>query len=153
VAELLAVHDFEGLVVDPAFLTAFTDALTEVGVQWWLYEGKDKPAGHGLKIVKHAQGTRIMFEDQQLCMPHSITRTEDRILDQKVIIDSSPVTYSCAANVTIIADGQGNRAFDKKKSRGRIDGMVTIAMAVGAATATERPKKKSVYAKRGVLRL
>lgn len=153
VAGLLADHAVEGLVVDPAFLTAFTDALSEVGVDWWIYEGKDKPAGRGLRIVKHAQGTRIMFEDQQLCMPHSITRTEDRILDQTIVIDNSPVTYSCAANVTITADGQGNRAFDKKRSRGRIDGMVTIAMAVGAATATERPRKESVYARRGVLRL
>jgi phage terminase large subunit-like protein len=33
----------------------------------------------------------------------------------------------------VVSDGQENRAFDKKKSRGRIDGMVTIAMAVGAA--------------------
>lgn len=152
VAELLADHEVEELVVDPAFLTSFTDALTEVGVDWWLYDGPTS-TGRGLKIVKHAQGTRIMFEDRQLCMPHSITRTEDRILDGKIIIDASPVSYSCAANTVIIADGQGNRAFDKKKSRGRIDGMVTIAMAVGAATATAKPKKKSVYAKRGVLRL
>ncbi|WP_284277400.1 terminase large subunit [Sphingobium jiangsuense] len=152
VAELLADHEVEELVVDPAFLTSFTDALTEVGVDWWLYDGPTS-TGRGLKIVKHAQGTRIMFEDRQLCMPHSITRTEDRILDGKIIIDASPVSYSCAANTVIIADGQGNRAFDKKKSRGRIDGMVTIAMAVGAATATAKPKKKSVYATRGVLRL
>ncbi len=103
--------------------------------------------------MKHAQGTRIMFEDRQLCMPHSIKRTEDRILDGRIVIDSSPVTYSCAANAALDADGQGNRAFNKKRSRGRIDGMVTIAMAVGAATANEKPKKKSVYASRGVLRV
>jgi len=153
VAQLHAEHDIEALVVDPAFLTAFTDALTEVGVVWWLWEGPGKPEGRGLKIVKHAQGKRIMFEDRQLCMPHSITRTEDRILEQRIIIDASPVTYSCAANVALDTDGQGNRAFDKKRSRGRIDGMVTIAMGVGAATANEKPKKKSVYASRGVIRL
>lgn len=152
VAALKADHDVEELVVDPAFLTSFTDALNEVGVDWWLYDGPNS-TGRGLKIVKHAQGTRIMFEDRQLCMPHSITRTEDRILDGKIIIDASPVSYSCAANTVVIADGQGNQAFDKKRSRGRIDGMVTIAMAVGAATATAKPKKKSVYATRGVLRL
>jgi hypothetical protein len=33
------------------------------------------------------------------------------------------------------SDAQANRCFDKKRSRGRIDGVVTIAMAVGAATA------------------
>ncbi|WP_416463200.1 terminase large subunit [Sphingomonas sp. VDB2] len=153
VAQLHAEHDVEALVVDPAFLTSFTDACDEIGLEWWLWEGPGKPEGRGIKIVKHAQGKRIMFEDRQLCMPHSITRTEDRILDAKILIDASPVTYSCAANAVLDTDGQGNRAFDKKRSRGRIDGMVTIAMGVGAATAAEKPKKKSVYASRGVLRL
>jgi phage terminase large subunit-like protein len=39
----------------------------------------------------------------------------------------------CAANAALIEDGMKNRAFDKKRSRGRIDGIVTIAMGVGAA--------------------
>lgn len=153
VAELVAEQEVEALVVDAAFLNAFTEACDEVGLAWWLWEGPGKPEGRGLKIVRHAQGKRIMFEDRQLCMPHSITRTEDRILDAKIVIDSSPVTYSCAANAVLDTDGQGNRAFDKKRSRGRIDGMVTIAMGVGAATAAEKPKKKSVYASRGVRRV
>ncbi|MCW2395880.1 MULTISPECIES: terminase large subunit [unclassified Sphingobium] len=153
VAQLCADQKVLELVVDPAFIAAFMDACAEVGLEVWLYGGPDKPEGRGLKIVPHAQGKRIMFEDRQLCMPHSITRTEDAILDQRIVIDSSPVTYSCAANAAIDADGQGNRAFDKKRSRGRIDGMVTTAMAVGAATATVKPKKKSVYASRGVRRL
>jgi phage terminase large subunit-like protein len=94
-----------------------------------------------------------MFTDRQLCMPHSITRTEDLILDGKIVIDASPVTYACAANAIIDNDGQGNRCFDKKKQRGRMDGMVTVAMATGGATAAEKPKKKSVYASRGVIRM
>ena len=151
VAELGAEHDIEALVVDPAFFSSFTEACDQVGLKWWLWDGPGKPDGKGLKIVKHAQGQRIVFEDRQLCMPHSITRTEDRILDGTIIIDDSPVTYSCAGNAVVEADGLGNRMFNKKKSRGRIDGMVTIAMAVGAATANEKPKKKSVYASRGIL--
>jgi phage terminase large subunit-like protein len=70
-------------------------------------------------------------------MPRSIERLEDRILNGTITIDSSPVTYSCAANAQIDSDGQGNRCFDKKRSRGRIDGVVTLAMAVGAATMVE----------------
>jgi phage terminase large subunit-like protein len=153
VAQLNAEQSVLELVVDPAFISSFIDACREVGLEVWLYGGPDKPAGRGLKIVAHAQGMRIMFEDRQLCMPHSITRTEDAILDQRIIIDNSPVTYSCAANAAIDADGQGNRAFNKKRSRGRIDGMVTVAMAVGAATASDKPKKKSIYASRGIVRV
>ena len=153
VAELVADHEVVELVVDIAFVNAFREACAEIGLAVWVYEGPGKPEGRGLKIVKHAQGKKVMFEDRQLCMPHSITRTEDIILEGKIVIDSSPVTYSCAANAAIDQDGQGNRCFDKVRSRGRIDGMVTIAMGVGAATAAQKPKKKSVYASRGVIRV
>jgi phage terminase large subunit-like protein len=153
VSKLYAEQKVLELVADPAFISSFMDACAEVGLEVWLYGGPDKPTGRGLKIVAHAQGTRIMFEDRQLCMPHSITKTEDAILDQRVIIDNSPVTYSCAANAAIDADGQGNRMFNKKKSRGRIDGMVTTTMAVGASISSVKSKKKSVYASRGVRRV
>ncbi|MBH9537517.1 terminase [Novosphingopyxis sp. YJ-S2-01] len=153
VAEIEAEQDVVELVVDIAFVTAFREACTEVGLETWLYEGPGKPEGRGLRIVKHAQGKKVMFEDRQLCMPHSITRTEDAILEEAVIIDSSPVTYACAGNVHMDEDGQGNRAFDKARSRGRIDGMVTVAMGIGAATASQKPKKQSVYARRGVIRI
>lgn len=153
VSSLNAEQTVLELVVDPAFIQSFMDACAEVGLEVWLYRGPKEPAGRGLKIVAHAQGTRIMFEDRQLCMPHSITKTEDAILDDRIIIDNSPVTYSCAANSVLDADGQGNRAFNKKRSRGRIDGMVTTTMAVGAALASLKPKKKSVYATRGVIRI
>jgi phage terminase large subunit-like protein len=153
VSKLYAEQKVLELVADPAFISSFMDACAEVGLEVWLYGGPDKPTGRGLKIVAHAQGTRIMFEDRQLCMPHSITKTEDAILDQRVIIDNSPVTYSCAANAAIDADGQGNRMFNKKKSRGRIDGMVTTTMAVGASISSVKTKKKSVYATRGIIRV
>ena len=152
-AELAAEHDVEFMAVDPAFLASFLEACEAIGFAVWRYEGPGKPEGRGLKIISHAQGKRIMFEDRQLCMPHSITKLEDRILEQKIVIDASPVTYSCAANVAIDEDGQGNRAFDKARSRGRIDGLVTIAMGVGAATMNDKPAKPSVYAKRGVIRI
>jgi phage terminase large subunit-like protein len=153
VADLAAEQDVQELVVDPAFISDFIAACEAIGLAVWRYEGPGKPEGRGIKIVAHAQGKRIMFEDRQLCMPHSITRTEDRILEQAIVIDASPLTYSCAANAAIDFDGQGNRAFDKKRSRGRIDGMVTVAMAVGAATANEKPKKRSVYSSRGIIRV
>jgi phage terminase large subunit-like protein len=153
VSKLYAEHKVLEMVADPAFISSFMDACAEVGLEVWLYGGPDKPTGRGLKIVAHAQGTRVMFEDRQLCMPHSITKTEDAILAQRVIIDNSPVTYSCAANAAIDPDGQGNRMFNKKKSRGRIDGMVTTTMAIGAAVSSLKTKKKSVYASRGIIRV
>lgn len=133
VAELVAEHDVQELVFDPAQMADFEAACEEIGLPVWRFKGPKEPAGQGLKLVSHAQGTRVMFEDRQYCMPRSIERLEDRILKRTIVIDHSPVTYMCASNAALIEDGMKNRAFDKKRSRGRIDGLVTIAMGVGAA--------------------
>ena len=151
VRDLAAEHDIAFLAFDPAFMGLFEEACEAIGFPVWRYEGPGKPEGTGLKLVMHAQGKRVMFEDKQLCMPQSITKLEDAILTERIVIDASPVTYSCAANAAIDEDGQANRCFDKKRSRGRIDGIVTVAMAVGSAAMNEQPPKKSVYAARGIL--
>jgi phage terminase large subunit-like protein len=137
VQRLCTEHDVQFLAFDPAGIADFIASCEQIGFPVWRWAGADKPTDHGLKLVAHAQGKKVMFEDRQLCMPRSIERLEDRILDKTITIDSSPVTYACAANAHIDTDGQDNRAFDKKRSRGRIDGIVTIAMATGAATMNE----------------
>lgn len=144
VSRICAEHDVQFLAFDPAGIADFIAACEQIGFPVWKYAGPDEPQGQGLKLVSHAQGTRIIFEEKQLCMPRSVERLEDRILTQTVTIDASPVTYWCAGNALLVSDGQKNRAFDKKRSRGRIDGLVTIAMAVGAATA-ELPDKKPQF--------
>lgn len=133
-AELASKYDIEFMAFDPAGIDDFIKACDEVGFPVWKWEGDDKPAGRGLKLISHAQGTRVRFEGKQLCMPRSIERFEDYILEKRITIAESPVTYSCAANAVVQIDAQKNRAFDKKRSRGRIDGIVTLAMAVGSAT-------------------
>ncbi|WP_336067195.1 terminase large subunit [Nitratireductor rhodophyticola] len=149
VSEFVAKHRVDSLTVDPAYVSDFIAACDEIGLQVWRYMGPDKPAGIGLKIVTHAQGTRVAFEDRQLCMPHSIGRFTDKILKREVVIDANKMTDVCASNAIIITDGQGNQAFDKRRSRGRIDGMVSMAMAVGASK-SERVGKRS-YMESGVL--
>ncbi|MEI5682345.1 MULTISPECIES: terminase large subunit [unclassified Mesorhizobium] len=133
VKKLCAEHEVEFLAFDSAGMADFISACEQIGFPVWKFEGNDKPEGTGLKLVAHGQGKRIVFEDRALCMPRSVEKLEDRILAKTITIDASPVSYMCAGNAFLDADGQGNRAFDKKRSRGRIDGMVTIAMATGAA--------------------
>jgi phage terminase large subunit-like protein len=152
VAELVAAHDVQLLAFDPAGMADFIAACEDIGFPVWTYEGPDEPAGQGLKLVRHGQGLKFALEsEKQLAMPRSIERLEDRILKLEIVIDDSPVTYSCAANAAVLSDGQKNRAFDKKRSRGRIDGLVTIAMGVGAATQPAKPDAVSVYETRGIL--
>lgn len=151
VAQLVAEHEVEFLAFDAAMIEDFIAACDQIGLQVWRWKGPKEPEGDGLKLVAHAQGTRIMFEDRQLCMPRSIERLEDAILEKRVTVDASPITYFCAGNAQVIEDGQKNRAFDKKRSRGWIDGLVTLAMGVGGALSNEKPTAPSVYADRGLL--
>lgn len=145
VAQLVAEHDVQFLCFDSAGMADFIAACEDIGLPVWLFEGPDKGEGTGLKLVKHNQGKRRVFEDRQLVMSTSIERLEDKILTSGITIDNSPVTYACAANAAIDADAQANRCFDKKRSRGRIDGIVTCAMVVGAATA-EHPARFDIDA-------
>ncbi|MFG1333997.1 terminase TerL endonuclease subunit [Xanthobacter autotrophicus] len=151
VQRICAEHEVEFLAFDPAGIADFMAACGEIGFPVWRYKGPDEPEGQGLKLVAHGQGKLVRFEDRQLTMPRSIERLEDRILAETITIEASPVTYSCAANAHLDADGQENRAFDKKRSRGRIDGIVTIAMAVGAAMNELGETGPSVYETRGIL--
>lgn len=145
VEAICAEHDVIELVFDPAKMADFETACETNGFAAWRYKGPTEPTGEGLRMVAHAQGKRVMFEDKQHCMPRSIQRLEDRIFNKSITIDGSPVTYSCAANAALDTDGQDNRCFDKKRSRGRIDGIVTIAMGVGAADNKELGGKKFEY--------
>lgn len=133
IQKLCAEQSVEFMAVDPAKIDDFIEACGRVGFKVWKFEGPDKPKGEGLMLVTHGQGTRVLFQDKSLCMPRSIEKLEDAILNGDITIDKSPVTSMCASNTVTVSDAMNNRAFDKKRSRGRIDGSVTLAMVVGAA--------------------
>ena len=46
----------------------------------------------------------------------------------------NPLLTMCAANAVVSKDAAGNRKLDKHKATGRIDGMVSLAMALGVAS-------------------
>ncbi|MDT7935227.1 MAG: terminase TerL endonuclease subunit [Sphingomonadaceae bacterium] len=140
VAALVATHDVQLLAVDPHKLGDFIKACERIGLKVWLWQGPDQPRGQGLKIVKHAQGTRVVFEGLQLCMPRSIEKLEDLLLRRAIVVDRNPVSNACAYNAAIERDAKENRAFDKKRSRGRIDLLVSKTMAVGASFGEAKKK-------------
>lgn len=73
--------------------------------------------------------------ENPLWMPDSVKQLETRVIENKIRVQSSPVTRWQVSSVAIRDDpaGTGNRVFDKKRAVGRIDGIVALAMAVGAA--------------------
>lgn len=55
------------------------------------------------------------------------------LLGGKLRHGNHPVLSMCAANAVVQMDAAGNKKLAKDKSNGRIDGMVALAMAAGAA--------------------
>lgn len=66
-------------------------------------------------------------------MSPALSQFEILLLNEQMRHGSHPVLNMCAANAVVKIDEARNRKLDKKRSRGRIDGMVALAMAVGVA--------------------
>jgi len=89
-----------------------------------------------LLFVEFGQGT--------LSMTPALRELEVKLLNAQLRHGNNPILNMCANNAKVIGDS-GARKFDKKTARGRIDGMVSLAMAVGVMpTAGEPPKQYQV---------
>jgi phage terminase large subunit-like protein len=86
-----------------------------------------------------------MTSDKMLWMPRSLGVLEDMILNGEIVIDESPITKWCAGNAAIKADARGNRYLVKAQQRGRIDGLVVLAMLAGAAEARGMAEEVSFW--------
>ncbi|MGE4125744.1 MAG: terminase large subunit [Pusillimonas sp.] len=85
--------------------------------------------GVALPLTPHGQG----FKD----MAPALDSLEAELLNGRVAHGNHPVLTWNAANAVVTKDPAGNRKLDKARTTGRIDGMVALAMAMGAAAAQE----------------
>jgi phage terminase large subunit-like protein len=65
-------------------------------------------------------------------MAPAVDRLERLVAERKLRHGGNPIMNMCAANAVIERDPAGNRKLTKKKSSGKIDGLVALAMALGA---------------------
>jgi phage terminase large subunit-like protein len=70
-------------------------------------------------------------------MSPALRELESELLNGNVAHGNHPILAMCAANAVVKTDPAGNRKLDKSRSAGRIDGMVALTMAMGAAAAHE----------------
>lgn len=75
----------------------------------------------------------VEFGQAYLSMSPAIRELETRLLEKKLRHGNNPILTMCASNCAVISDDANNRKFTKKKSTGRIDALVALAMAVGVA--------------------
>jgi phage terminase large subunit-like protein len=72
-------------------------------------------------------------------MSPALRDLESALLNEQIAHGGHPVLTMCASNAVVQSDPAGNRKLAKQKSAGRIDGMVALAMAMGAAPVAGEP--------------
>jgi len=88
---------------------------------------------------------------QGLWMPGSVVALETLILEERIRIRRSPVVISAMMSAVVEHDPFDNRWFSKRRAVNRIDALVALTMAVGAATGAPSSGPGSVYEERGLL--
>jgi phage terminase large subunit-like protein len=78
-------------------------------------------------------------------MGPAVRELEAQLLNSRLRHGGHPVLTMCAQNAVSESDAAGNRKLSKVRSRGRIDGMVALAMAIGTAVTAEPPPPASIW--------
>jgi phage terminase large subunit-like protein len=130
IAELAEELEIRGVVGDAYRRHELQAALEELGCT--------------VPLIDHPQGYR-KAAGSDLWMPGSVDTTENAILERKIRIAWSPVLTWNVASVCMVADAQENRKPNKLKSTGRIDGALTLIMAVGAALRSAPAERQPDY--------
>lgn len=103
--------------------------------------------GLALPLLEHPQGFAKVkaparatagaspVQVEALWMPQSIGELEAAVLEGRLRVARNPVLTWNSASAVVLKDEQENRIFSKRRSIGRIDGIVALAMGVGAARA------------------
>lgn len=115
----------------------FDRALMNFLTPWLVQEGFSE--AELAKFEPFGQGT--------LSMTPALRELEVKLCNGQLKHGNNPILNMCCANAKVVGDS-GARKFDKKKMRGRIDGMVALANAVGVMPI--EGDGGSVYDERGV---
>ena len=75
-------------------------------------------------------------------MGPALDETESLLLNGKIRHGAHPLLAMCCANSTISQDPAGGTKLNKAKSRGRIDAMVALVMALGIMPFRSEPQRR-----------
>lgn len=103
----------------------------------WLYQRFEQELndlGVDLPIVEHPQSFKVA-RDSGLSMPQSIKDIEQLILERRVSFHANKILGFAAAAAAFTHSASGQRRFNKDKAgrAKKIDALIAMAMAIGAA--------------------
>lgn len=152
IAEANAEYQIELLAYDRYAYRKLADELDAQGVTIPQAEHpqggirRAKPTDEQLEAAKRSGEE----PPQGLWMPGSLLSLETLILERRIRLRRSPVLISAMMSAAVEHDPFDNRWFSKRRAVNRIDALVALTMAVGAATAAA-PLATSVYETRGLM--
>jgi phage terminase large subunit-like protein len=121
-ADMQVELQLEEVAFDPYRIKYLEKELDEQGIE--------------VKLVPHPQGL-FKSAESLLWMPRSLELLEKLVSDGRIDVAKNPVLTWNAASAVSEEDPKGNTLLTKRKSKGRIDGMIALAMAVGLASKGE----------------
>jgi phage terminase large subunit-like protein len=141
--ELKEIYDFDSEAFDPYRIKYFETELAEAAIE--------------LRLVPHSQGyfkasdkegkekAKASGEEPapDLWMPRSVELLEDLVMKGLLRVKLNPCLRWNSASAVLKPDPKNNRIFDKLRSKGRIDGIVALAMAIGLALNGEAEAPKT----------
>lgn len=123
-----------GPTIDPAFVAAKIAELADRYVikeiafdRWRMDSLRPHLAERGLTVPLTPFGQGVAS------MAPAVDTLERLIAERRLRHGGHPVLNMAAANAVAVADPANNRKLDKARSRGRIDPLVALVMALGAA--------------------
>jgi phage terminase large subunit-like protein len=128
IAEVSKMYNIVAIAFDRYRIDDLRNAMDEIGLQSYI-EHKDKD---GNPIIEQGMGIRMVPWGQGYAsMTGAVEALENAILNRILVHDMHPCLTWNISNAMVISDAAGNRKLDKSAVRFRIDGAVSLAMAVG----------------------
>lgn len=108
------------------------------------FEEDVEELGLTLAFAEHPQGGMkkgkpLDAGGEGMWMPGSIRLLEDALLERRIRLKKNPVLVSAMMSAVIEEDKWGNHWLAKTRSVNKIDAAIALAMAMGAASASEAP--------------
>jgi phage terminase large subunit-like protein len=123
IGDLTARYDIRTIAYDPYRIAYLQQDFADQGVM--------------CDLTPHGQGY-YRSSESGLWMPRSVDTLEKHVMAGTLRVKRNPVLTWNSASAVLSSDAKGNRLFDKRRSTGRIDGIVSLCMAMGAADSDEQ---------------
>lgn len=124
---------FKSIAFDPYRIKYFEKDLEAARVQITM---KEHPQGYYKpQEKKDPTDPTGKKKTEVLWMPRSIELLTKRVTDKTIRVQRNPCLTWNSASAVLVADEKDNKIFGKRKSYGRIDGLVALAQACGLADA------------------